>query len=167
MIAQPEHDLPKRMEKKMKFKDLKLNDEVYVHVGDEWVKGRIVYLNDNDELNPGRELVELRSPWLECGWGMFDAEEDIYPAPDFDTTYTMIDIVERIPDNRVYEFGIGDINNADDPYYVASPKTKPTGKRKMVLLKKCDGCHGEFPSVRMMSASLGRACPDCYDRMSG
>lgn len=151
----------------MQFKDLEVGQTVYIYskIDNEWIETKISTLIGDQEPNPGRELVEVKSPWLECGWGMFDVE-DLYPAPNFHTTYQMVDIVERVPDNRTYEFGIGDINNADDPYYAQTQKTRKTGQRKMVLLVKCDGCGGEFPREWMMSASLGRACTDCYDRMS-
>lgn len=77
------------------------------------------------------------------------------------------DIVELVPDDRAYEFGIGDIGSTDDPYYAATQETRPTGKRKLIVLRKCGGCGGEFPPEHLMSASLGRACTDCYDEMSG
>lgn len=163
----------------IKFEDLTVGQEVFVnhpinhpnckddgiHDQNGWLKVKISVLIGDREPNPGRTLVEVASPWLECGWGMYDVE-DIYPAPDFEAIYEMVDIVERIPDNRTYEFGISGINQADDTYYLHSQEIKPTGQRRMIVLKKCDGCGGEFPAEWMMNASLGRACPDCYDRMS-
>lgn len=31
---------------------------------------------------------------------------------------------------------------------------------------RCDVCGGFFPKTHLMSASMGTACPDCYDRAS-
>lgn len=31
---------------------------------------------------------------------------------------------------------------------------------------QCDFCKGFFPKTHLMSASLGTACPDCYDGAS-
>lgn len=157
----------------MKFNDLTKNQPVFIHFNDRipgcddngWLEVMVNTLIGDCEPNPGRELVEVCSPWLDCGWAMLDAQ-DLYPAPNFNITYQMVDVVERIPDDRVYEFGIGDINNADDPYY-SQIQTKPTDQKKMVLLEKCDGCGSEFSPEWMMNASLGRACVDCYDKMSG
>ena len=157
----------------IRFDDLQIGQSVFVHLGDDyvgcdrngWLQVKVNVLIGDCEPNPGRTLVEVVSPWLECGWGMFDVE-DLYPAPDFETTYEMVDIVERLPDERVYEFGVGDIGNADDPYYAQSQQAVKTSQRKMTLLKKCDGCGGEFPAEWMMNASSGRACPNCYDKMS-
>jgi hypothetical protein len=148
----------------VKFEDLEVGQTVYMNFDDQWHDGEITTLIGDQPPNKGRNLVEVNIPGY--SFEIFDAE-NLYPAPNFYTTYKMVDIVDRIPDNRVYEFGIGDINNADDPYFAQTQKTNPTGKRRMILLKTCDGCGGEFPSVEIMSASLGRACLNCYDRMSG
>lgn len=158
----------------IQFKDLQVGQKVFVHLESDhigcdrngWLAVKVNVLIGDCEPNPGRTLVEVISPWLECGWNVCDVE-DLYPAPNFETTYKMADVIKRLPDQRIYEFGIGDISNADDPYYAESQKIVKTGQRKMVLLKKCDGCGGEFPAEWMMMASLGRACPDCYDKMSG
>lgn len=158
----------------MYFEDLQVGQQVFVNIGDQigtddngWLRVKISTLVGKGAYRPkpDQELVEVTSPWLECGWGMFDVK-NLYPAPDFDTTYKMVDIVKRLPDNRTYEFGIGDINNADDPYYTHTQQVVKTGQRVMRLFKKCDGCGGEFPDEIMMSSSSGQACPDCYDRMS-
>lgn len=156
----------------IEFEDLTVGQEVFIHLGDRigcddngWLSVEVHLLIGDREPNPGRTLVEVMSPWLECGREMVDIE-DLYPAPDFEATYQLVDIVERLPDNQRYEFGIGDINNADDPYYAESQQTRPTDQRRMIVLKKCDGCGGKFPAEWMMNASLGRACLDCYDKMS-
>jgi len=31
---------------------------------------------------------------------------------------------------------------------------------------RCDFCQGFFPASHLMNASLGTACPDCYDQAS-
>lgn len=31
---------------------------------------------------------------------------------------------------------------------------------------QCDFCKGFFPKTHLMSASMGTACPDCYDKAS-
>lgn len=157
----------------IQFKDLQVGQKVFIHLESDrigcdhngWLAVKVEALIGKEKLNPKRTLVEVTSPWLECGWNICDVE-DLYPAPDFETTYKMVDIIKRQPDNRAYEFGIGDINSADDTYYADSQQTVKTGQRKMVLLKKCDGCGGEFPASWLMSSSSGLACPDCYDRMS-
>lgn len=74
------------------------------------------------------------------------------------------DIVEILPDNRTYEFGIGQID--DDPYYATTQETRVVGK-KLVAVGRCDGCGKTFPREHLMSANMGTSCPDCYDRMSG
>ena len=156
----------------IQFNDLQIGQQVFIHLGDDyigcdrngWLDVKVNILIGDCEPNLGRTLVEVTSPWLECGWNVCDIE-DLYPAPDFETTYQMIDIVKRLPDNRTYEFGIGDINNADDPYYAKTQQIELTGQRKMILLKKCD-CGHIVEQILVMSASRGTACPDCYDRMS-
>lgn len=154
----------------IKFEDLHVGQTVYVNYGrydgadqNGWLEVLVNTLIGDREPNLGRTLVEITSPWLECGWEIEDVE-DLFPAPDFNVTYEMVDVVKRLPDNRTYEFGIGDINNADDPYYDSRQAIK-TGQRKMILLKKCD-CGHTVPRIHVMSASRGTACPDCYDRMS-
>lgn len=74
------------------------------------------------------------------------------------------EIMAIVPDNCAYEFGI---DRADDDAYYAVTNLKTTGKTKLVTVDKCSGCGREFPSAHLMNASLGLACPDCYDRMSG
>lgn len=32
---------------------------------------------------------------------------------------------------------------------------------------RCSFCGGFFPKTQLMNASMGTACPDCYDRASG
>lgn len=156
----------------IKLNDLLVGQKAFVHLGNDigcdqngWLQVTINVIIGDCEPNPGRELVMVTSPWLECGLEMLETK-DLFPAPDFDTTYQMVDVVKHLSDNRCYEFGIGDINNADDPYYTHTQQTVKTGHRKMILIKTCDGCGGEFPAEWMMNASGGRACPDCYDRLS-
>jgi len=47
---------------------------------------------------------------------------------------------------------------------VYTPKITAKKEIKLVL-KKCD-CGCTVPASLVMSASLGSACPDCYDKMS-
>jgi len=47
---------------------------------------------------------------------------------------------------------------------VYTPKITVKKEIKLVL-KKCD-CGCTVPASLVMSASLGSACPDCYDKMS-
>jgi len=157
----------------IQFNDLTIGQEVFINVGDDyigadrrgWLAVMVNCLIGDCEPNPGRTLVEVVSPWLECGWHVTDVD-NLYPAPDYYTTYKMVDVVERVSaPPRTYEFGIGGINQADDPYY-SYQETRPTGRRKMILLGKCAGCGCEFPKMMLMSSSSGTACPDCYDRMS-
>ncbi len=63
-----------------------------------------------------------------------------------------------------FEFGIGNIGDADDPYYdlMTMPPTQPRSKLDMV---ECD-CGHTVSHILAMSASRGSTCPDCYDEMS-
>lgn len=63
-----------------------------------------------------------------------------------------------------FEFGIGSVGNADDPYYdlMTALPTKPRRVEEMVTLD----CGHTVPSGWSMGTSRGSACPDCYDRMS-
>lgn len=71
----------------MKFSEISKGQAVYVNIYDEWREATVNTLIGDCEPNPGRELVEVRSPWFECGWEMFDAE-DVYPVPSYEELAT-------------------------------------------------------------------------------
>lgn len=153
----------------MQFESFQVGQEVFIQLGRDyigadkkgWLAVKIGCLIGDREPNPGRTLVEVSSPWLECGWGMFDVS-DLFPRPDKRVTLVEVETYEIVPDSRRYEFGIGQID--DDPYY-AQTQMRPTGKTRVVEMIKCD-CGHTVPRVQAMNASTGLACPDCYDRMS-
>jgi hypothetical protein len=148
----------------MRLEDLSVGLTVYTNVEETWIKGSVRQIIGETEHNPGQDLIGVNLD----GYGLeILSTTEIYPAPDLDASYIVQEVVEHLPDDRVYEFGIGDLANADDPYYAATQKTKPTGQKRIIATERCAGCGGEFPSAWMMSANLGRACPDCYDRLSG
>jgi hypothetical protein len=71
----------------VKFSEINQDQVVYVNIYDEWREAKVNTLIGDREPNPGRELVELTSPWFECGWEIFDAE-DIYPVASFEELAT-------------------------------------------------------------------------------
>jgi len=148
----------------IRLEDLSAGLTVYSNVEGDWIRGTVRQIIGETELNPGQDLVEVDLD----GYGLEIMDTaSLYVAPDFDASYIVQEIVERRPDNRVYEFGIGQASNADDPYYAATRETRPTGQKRIISAGKCDGCGGTFPRIHLMNASLGTACPDCYDRLSG
>lgn len=122
-----------------------------------------VTLKSNQKIT-GVITKELGNGFVTVFWDG-ESEGDYVQVADLDGV-TEQDIVKIIPDNRSYEFGIGDIANADDPYYTATQTRQVIGKR-LIAVGRCDGCGRTFPRVHLMSASMGTACPDCYDGMSG
>ena len=110
----------------------------------------------------GDQLAKINGDWYKMVNRLENGFEIIKS-----TKYRMVevDILKPVPDNRTYEFGIGNINNVDDPYY--APRYEKTGETRQVELGQCDGCQGWFSRIVLMNASMGTACPDCYDRMSG
>ena len=68
--------------------------------------------------------------------------------------------------SKTSDFGIGEAGSIPESSPLdeleAIQLTKSTAPVKMV---RCD-CGHTVPSIHVMSASLGRVCPDCYDDWS-
>jgi hypothetical protein len=62
-------------------------------------------------------------------------------------------------------FGIGGLGRYEERPIIPTAAQLDRQARREAGYVKCD-CGHSVPASQVMSASLGTACPDCYDRMS-
>ena len=70
----------------IKFNDLEIGQTVYIYVPEDverigcddngWLPVKINTLISDRAPNPGRELIEVTSPWLEGGWEMVEPDKN-------------------------------------------------------------------------------------------
>lgn len=131
-----------------------VGDTVKVENGGNWVQPTAMILEVSPEKQSHNYRVGVDPEHF--ARGLWFSEPELHPV-----SLGQPEIVER-----TFEFGIGDINNADDPYYEMAELLNRPAPKPASNLVKCD-CGHSVPRRLVMSASLGSACPDCYDRMSG
>ena len=95
---------------------------------------------------------------------------DVALALDLDKHTAEILAGDIEPDAEFGESGLGigriaDVDPASETIAIIEAQAMTRGDKPAKMIR-CD-CGHSVPQAQVMSASLGTACPDCYDRMSG
>lgn len=140
--------------KKVEFTGkFQVGDQVRVTRG-EWVNPFHPVLEVNPDKGTHHYRVGVDPDQFRSTGGLWFCESDLQPAQ-----------AVQVESKCVFEFGIGDIANADDSYYEYIQTINRPAPKPRTDLVKCN-CGHTVPRSWVMNASMGISCPDCYDRMS-
>lgn len=107
--------------------------------------------------------IQYQNPngsWTDCGER---AEEFLARAIAFYANHPNLKPLTR--DEALAKLAAGETLSHREDWYAEirmRPAPRPAASVELVLA----GCGHRVPRASVMSASLGTACPDCYDRLS-